>query len=109
FLFTFLNLIIKLPTRQNLSETILNNAATYIQNKIIKKATEEEIIVTLSIDGWTNIKAQNLLGVVMITSVDHSRTEDIMKQIEEVYNDVRSNNIKIACIVTDSAAAYATA
>ncbi|CAG8492900.1 7725_t:CDS:2, partial [Scutellospora calospora] len=75
--FTFLNPTIKLPTRQNLSRTILNNATTYIQNEIIKKVTEEEIIVTLSMD--------------------------------EVCNDIKSNNIKIACIVTDSAAAYAAA
>ncbi|CAG8808109.1 20196_t:CDS:1, partial [Dentiscutata erythropus] len=70
----------------------------------------------------TNIRAQNLLGIVIITSagkfliwgacdisVDHSYTVEVMSQIENIYNELESNSIKIACFVIDSVAAYTVA
>ncbi|CAG8841991.1 41115_t:CDS:1, partial [Gigaspora margarita] len=34
-------------------------------------------------------------------SVDYSYTEEVISQIEGICNEIKSNNIKIACIVTD--------
>ncbi|CAG8812543.1 21924_t:CDS:2 [Dentiscutata erythropus] len=48
--FTFLNPNIKLSTCQNLARTILNNAASCVQDELIEKATKEDVIITLLMD-----------------------------------------------------------
>ena len=121
-MFTCLNPNLKLPTRKRLSGKILTNASLDIAQSIEKKAKMDEIGVTLTLDGWTNVINQNLLGSVLITSngdvlvwkaedvsTERSRKEEVQEKIEELTKSVKDAGIKISAIVTDSAAQYASA
>jgi Protein of unknown function (DUF 659) len=120
-MFTFLNSNLKLPTRKRLGGKILTNASLDITQSIERKAKEDSIGVTLTLDGWTNVVNQNLLGSVLITSdgevlvwkaedisADRSRKE-VQEKIEELTKSVKKAGIKISAIVTDSASQYASA
>ena len=82
----------------------------------------DEIGVSLTLDGWTNVVNQNLLDSVLITSdgdvlvwkaedisADRSQKEEVQEKIEELTNSVKNASIKISAIVTDSASQYASA
>ena len=120
--FKFLNPKLKLPSRKQLSKKILSEATTKFMSKIEKKAQDDKVEVTVTLDGWTNMVNQNLLGSVLITSsgvsliwkaqditIKRSRASDIILKIEEIFNDLESKEIKPIALVTDSAAAYAAA
>jgi hypothetical protein len=121
-MFTILIPNLKLPTRKRLSGKILTNASLDITQSIEKKAKEDSIGATLTLDGWTNVVNQNLLGSVLITSsgevlvwkaedisTDRSRKEEVQAKIEELTKSVKDAGIKISAVVTDSAAQYASA
>ncbi|CAG8537107.1 4752_t:CDS:1, partial [Ambispora gerdemannii] len=83
---------------------------------------EDQIGVTLIFDGWINIRNEQLLETVIITSEGRSyvwkamnissERETHVKVIEKInmmLTELDIQAIKVIAIVTDSAGAYATA
>jgi hypothetical protein len=123
-LFYWLNLKLKLPDRKQLAGPILNQAIKNIEQLRKEKLNQvhEQAGITLSFDGWKNIVNQELLGIMIVLpsgetlvwkAVDISdrrgRAIDVIPSIEEILNDLKEQSIKVAAIVSDSAAAYACA
>ncbi|CAB5377538.1 unnamed protein product [Rhizophagus irregularis] len=78
--------------------------------------------MTSTFDGWTNVKQENIWGVVLITSKgqpliwgahetssERSRTEDVMRHIEQLIDETENKNIYIKAFISDSAGEYAAA
>ena len=78
--------------------------------------------VTLTFDGWTNVKNEQLLGTVLITSegrpfvwraVDISSEREnytnVMEKTELMLSELKDKGIIVCAVVTDSASAYAAA
>jgi hypothetical protein len=122
--FHWLNPKLKLPDRKQLAGPILDKAIENIENFRNEKLNQvhEQAGITLSFDGWKNIINQELLGVMIILpsgetliwkAVDISgqreRAIDVIPHIEEMLSDLKKQSIKVTAIVSDSAAAYASA
>ena len=122
--FYWLNPRLKLPDRKHLAGPILDTAIKNIENIRKEKLNQvhEQAGITLSFDGWKNIVNQELFGVMIILpsgetlvwkaidiSGQRERAIDIIPHIEEMLNDLDKQSIKVAAIVSDSAAAYASA
>src|SRR4051794_24083457 len=118
-LFKFLNPQIKLPDRKTLSCEILSDAVKDLDNTMLEKLKLDRIGVTMSFDGWTNVRAQELMGTVLITSdgqpyawqaVDVSSERatavEVMTKTEEMISKVDKIKITLLAIVTNSAPAY---
>ncbi|RHZ86270.1 hypothetical protein Glove_52g163 [Diversispora epigaea] len=67
-LFKFLNPLIKLPDRKTLSDKILHEAVTDLNNTMIEKLESDRIGITLSFDGWINVREQELMGTIIMSS-----------------------------------------
>jgi hypothetical protein len=76
----------------------------------------------LVFDGWKNITNQELLGSMLVLpsgetliwkaydiSGERDRAIDVIPHIEEMLNELKKDNIKVAAIISDSAAGYACA
>jgi hypothetical protein len=121
-LFEFLNPYLKLPDRKLLGGKILKNAVSE-ENKAMQVALKEDQVgVTLTFDGWTNVKNEQLLGVVIITSegrpyvwkandISSEREThlEVMEKTIAMITELKSQNINVCAVVTDSAGAYAAA
>jgi hypothetical protein len=122
--FYWLNPKLKLPDRKQLAGPILDQAIENIENLRQEKLNQvhEQAGITISFDGWKNVINQELFGVMIILpsgetlvwkAVDISdqreRAIDIIPHIEKLLNELKEKLIKIAAIVSDSAAAYASA
>ncbi|PKB98587.1 hypothetical protein RhiirA5_464210 [Rhizophagus irregularis] len=122
--FHWLNPKLKLPDRKQLAGPILDQAIKGIEQLRKEKLNQvhEQAGITLSFDGWKNIVNQELLGIMIILpsgetliwkAVDISdqrgRAIDVIPKIEEILNDLKEQSIKVAALVSDSAAAYASA
>ncbi|RHZ81561.1 hypothetical protein Glove_118g2 [Diversispora epigaea] len=118
-LFKFLNPLIKLPNRKTLSDKILHEAVTDLNNTMIEKLESDRIGITLSFDGWINVREQELMGTIIMSSdgqpyvwkaIDVSgerhKTDDVIAKTEEMITEIRELNLVILAIVTDSAPAY---
>ncbi len=118
-LFRFLSPQIKLPDRKTLSDKILNEAVMDLNNTMIEKLKSDRVGVTLSFDGWVNVREQELMGTVIMSSdgqpyvwraVDVSgerqKTADVMLKTEEMITSIKELDLTILAIVTDSAPAY---
>ncbi|RHZ86047.1 hypothetical protein Glove_55g22 [Diversispora epigaea] len=118
-LFKFLNPLIKLPDRKTLSDKILHEAVTDLNNTMIEKLELDRIGITLSFDGWINVREQELMGTIIMSSdgqpyvwkvMDISgechKTDDVIAKTEEMITDIRELNLTILAVVTDSAPAY---
>ena len=83
---------------------------------------EDQIGVTLTFDGWTNVRNEYLLGAVIITSDGRphvwkamnigSECEvhiKVMEKINMMLTELSMQAINIIAIITDSAKAYAAA
>ncbi|CAG8669303.1 1940_t:CDS:2, partial [Ambispora gerdemannii] len=101
-LFDFLNPYLKLPDCQALSGQILEIAVSEGDKAMHEALREDPISITLTFDGWTNVKNKQLLGVMIITSEGKSyvwKATDI--SIE------RESHLEVSAVVTDSASPYA--
>ncbi|CAB4401332.1 unnamed protein product [Rhizophagus irregularis] len=122
--FYWLNPKLKLPDRKQLAGPILEQAIENIENIRKEKLNQvhEQAGITLSFDGWKNIVNEELLGVMIILpsgetlvwkAVDISgkrgRAIDVIPHIEKMLSDLEEQLIKVMAVVTDSAAAYASA
>lgn len=121
-LFNFIAPGLVLPNRKAIGGRILMNTANTLQEDIIKLAVSDEDGVTAAFDGWTNVKMEQLWGVVFITSEgqplvwgayeissERSRTEDVIRHIEKLMADAIQQNIIIKAFISDSAGEYAAA
>jgi len=67
-LFRFLSPQIKLPDRKTLSDKILSEAVMELNNTMIEKLKSDRIDVTLSFDRWVNVREEELMGTVLMSS-----------------------------------------
>jgi hypothetical protein len=118
-LFKFLNPQIKLPDRKTLSTEILSDVVKDFDNMMKERLVLDRIGVTLSFDGWTNVREQELMGTVLMTSEgqpyiwkaidissERATTFEVMSKIEEMVSEINELHIPLLAIVTDSAPAY---
>ena len=121
-LFEFITPGLVLPNRKAIGGRILNDAAKSFQDNIVKTSASDKDGVTAAFDGWTNVKMEQLWGVVFITSkgqplvwgareisAERSRTTDVIQHIEELMKDAKQKNVCIKAFVSDSAGEYAAA
>ena len=121
-LIEFANSGLKLPSRKSLAGKILNDTSKSIQEQILQVAQEEKIGLTATFDGWKNIVSQSLIGTVIMTSTgksliwgiqdmsgERSRTQNVVDLMEKWLENSRNDNLKIICIITDSAGEYTAA
>ncbi|RHZ86342.1 hypothetical protein Glove_52g143 [Diversispora epigaea] len=119
-LFNFLNPLLKLPDRHLLGGKILKKAVENSDESMENALKEDPVDITLTFDGWTNVKNEQLLGTVLITSegrpfvwkaVDISSEREnhinVMEKIQSMVKELNNKKINICAIVTDSAPAYA--
>ena len=114
----------KLPDRKQLSDSILDHTVNKIEQSHQTKLDQihEQGGITLVFDGWKNVLKQELLGSMLILpseepivwkvldiSGERDRAVDILPHIEKMMIDLCNDNIKLAAIISDSAAAYASA
>ncbi|CAB5361935.1 unnamed protein product [Rhizophagus irregularis] len=84
-LFEFLNPFLKLPDRHTLGGEILQDAVSEEDKAMQIVLKEDPISITLTFDGWTNVKNEQLLGVVVMTSEGRPyvwRADDISSERE---------------------------
>jgi hypothetical protein len=121
-LFDFLNPFLKLPDRHMLGGKILKNAVENADKMMDIALKEDPVGVTLTFDGWTNVRKEQLLGTVLITSegrpyiwkaVDISSErenhEKVMEKTKSMVDELKNKEVTICAVVTDSAGAYAAA
>jgi len=121
-LFEFLNPFLKLPDRKTLGGDILTDTISEGDKAMEIALKEDPVGVTLTFDGWTNVKNEQLLGVVIMTSEgrpyvwkasdissERETHVEVMEKTEVMITDLEGKGIKVCAIVTDSAGAYAAA
>jgi len=121
-LFEFLNPFLKLPDRRYFGDNILKDAVAEVDKTMEITLKEDQTGVTLTFDGWTNVKNEQLLGVVIMTSegrsyvwkaVDISLEREthleVMEKTEAMISELKSKGVNVCAVVTDSASAYAAA
>ena len=121
-LFNFLNPLIKLPDRCELGGKILTKAVEKADDAMNIALKEDPVGVTLTFDGWTNVKNEQLLGAVLITSegrpyvwkavdisIERENHIKVIEKVESILTELEKKEITVCAIVTDSAGAYAAA
>lgn len=121
-LFNFIAPSLKLPSRKKLGGKLLLKTSENFQENVLKIAQSDENGLTATFDGWTNVKQENIWGVVLITSKgqpliwdaqdtssERSRTEDVMRHIEQLMGKAQNKKINIKAFVSDSAGEYVAA
>ena len=86
---------------------------------MLEKLVLDRVGITLSFDGWTNVREQELMGTVLMSSEgqpyvwkavdvsgERATTLEIIPKIEEMISKMNELNIPLLAIVTDSAPAY---
>ncbi|RHZ77864.1 hypothetical protein Glove_170g15 [Diversispora epigaea] len=120
-LFNFLNPHLKLPDRRLLAGSILTDTIKDSNILTLKTLQEDQIGVTLTFDGWTNVRNEHLLGIVIFTSEgrpyvwkaidissEYETHVEVMEKAKEMIKELNNSNIKVIAVVTDSADPYAT-
>ncbi|CAB4419430.1 unnamed protein product [Rhizophagus irregularis] len=121
-LFEFLNPFLKLPDRRSLGGEILKDAVAEGDKVMEIALKEDQTGVTLTFDGWTNVRNEQLLGVVIMTSegrpyvwkavdisLERETHVEVMVKTEAMISDLKSKGVNVCAVVTDSASAYAAA
>ncbi|PKB92255.1 hypothetical protein RhiirA5_387829, partial [Rhizophagus irregularis] len=121
-LFDFLNPFLKLPDRRVLGGDILKQVVADADKAMETALKENPVGVTLTFDGWTNVKNEQLLETVILSSegkpyvwkaVDITSEREnnaaVIKKTEAMLTELKNKEITVCAIVTDSASAYATA
>ncbi|GBB96179.1 hypothetical protein RclHR1_00270025 [Rhizophagus clarus] len=121
-LFHFLNPHLILPNRKALSDHILKKEIKSLNTLRDEKLISDKIGVVLAFDGWKNILNQHIFRSLFISSSgeiliwdtldissERERTIEVVPKITSLIQDIKSLNIKLNAIVSDSAPAYAAA
>ncbi|UZO28283.1 uncharacterized protein OCT59_021816 [Rhizophagus irregularis] len=121
-LFDFLNPFLKLPDHHVLGGDILKQVVTDADKAMETALKEDPVGVTLTFDGWTNVKNEQLLGTVILSSegkpyvrkaVDITSEREnnaaVINKTEAMLTELKNKEITVCAIVTDSASAYAAA
>lgn len=121
-LFQFLNPQIKLPDRRVLGGRILNAAVSERDKTMHNDLCQDALGVTLTFDGWTNVKNEQLFGVMVITSggkphvwkatdisTERESYIEVMNKTRTMIDELKNIEVKVLAVVTDSAAPYAAA
>ena len=121
-LFEFLNPFLKLPDRKTLGGDILTDAVSDGNDAMEIALKEDPVGITLTFDGWTNVKTEQLLGVVIMTSEgrpyvwkaadissERETHVEVMEKTKAMITELEGKSINVCAVVTDSAGAYAAA
>ncbi|UZO22113.1 uncharacterized protein OCT59_014485 [Rhizophagus irregularis] len=86
---------------------------------MLEKLKLDRIGVTMSFDGWTNVREQELMGTMLVTSdgqpfawqakdisCERATTTEVMSKTEGMISEINKMKITLLAIVTDSAPAY---
>ena len=65
---SFANPSLKLPSHKVLADQILTTNSQTIKDKLLDIAQKDSFRVTICFDGWKNIKKQEIIGSILITS-----------------------------------------
>jgi len=97
----------------------LGDAIKEFDVKMLEKLVLDRIGITLSFDGWTNVREQELMGTVLTSSdgqpyiwkaVDISSERitniEVRFKVEEMISKLKELHIPLLAVVTDSAPAY---
>ena len=90
-------------------------------DKAMQEALREDSVgVTLTFDGWTNVKNEQLLGVMIITSegkpyvwkamdisMERESHVEVMEKTKTMIRDLKDMEVNVSAVVTDSAGPYA--
>ena len=119
-LFEFLNPYLKLPDRRVLGGQILETAVSETDKAMQEALREDSVGVTLTFDGWTNVKNEQLLGVMIITSegkpyvwkatdisMERESHVEVMEKTKTMIRDLKDMEVNVSAVVTDSAGPYA--
>ncbi|CAJ0873891.1 2342_t:CDS:2 [Entrophospora sp. SA101] len=95
---------------------ILSEKSKEIKDDLYKSAKSDKLGITLTFDGWKNVVHQKLLGVVLINSCGKNLIWDVKdisgdlqnwnvvyKYATDLFEELRTQEIKILSLVTDSA------
>lgn len=115
-LFKWLNPMLELPDRKQLSGRILKKASNNLKDIVLNDAINDDLGIMLAFDGWKNVSRQNLLGSVLFTSECNMiiwKVEDIsgkrctsdiiIDETKKSFDELEKKNIKINGLITDSA------
>src|SRR5256885_15021236 len=107
-LFNFLNPHLKLPDRRELRGNILTKAVEKTDDAMNIAFKEDPVGVTLTFDEWTNIKNEQLLGAVLISSegrpyvwkavnisTERENYTKVMEKIESILTDLKEKEITV--------------
>lgn len=121
-LFDFLNPFLKLPDRRVLGGDILKQVVDKADEVMEIALKEDPIGATLTFDGWTNVKNEQLLGTVLLASEgrpyvwkavditsERENYVEVINKTETMLTELINKGITVCAIVTDSAPAYAAA
>jgi hypothetical protein len=97
----------------------LGDAVEELDKTMLEKLKLDRIGVTMSFDGWTNVREQELMRTVLVTSdgqpfawqakdisCEHAITTEVMSKTEGMISEINKMKITLLAIVTDSAPAY---
>ena len=119
-LFEFLNPHLKLLDRRALGGQILEAAVSEADKAMHEALREYSTGVTLTFDGWMNVKNEQLLGVMIITSegkpyvwkatdisIERESHIEVMEKTKIMIDELKNMEVKVSAVVTDSAGPYA--
>jgi hypothetical protein len=95
-------------------------AAVSEADKAMNEALHEDpISITLTFDGWTNVKNEQLLGVMIITSegkpyvwkatdisTERESHIEVMEKTKAMIDELENMEVKVSAVMTDSARPY---
>ena len=106
-------------TNQKLSRYLLRekifSIAENIKEDIVQKLSDEAVPVTIAIDGWTNVRTNKVLNMLLISAgkpyffasienfSEKSDSKWIVSKVEEKIQYLKKNNIIIVALTTDNA------
>ena len=115
-LFKWINPMLQLPSRKQLSGRILKKSTEEISDKILNDAINDNLGIMLAFNGWKNVARQNLLGSVLFTSECNMiiwKVEDIsgkrctgdviVNETKKSFKELEKKKIKINELITNSA------
>jgi hypothetical protein len=111
----------QLPSRHTLAGRILDEAVFDVSNRQEDYAKDPNG-VTLTFDGWKNVRKQNIMGVVLVNSIGKTiiwdamdvsahreKYQDVIHKVESILQDPRIHGVTVRAVITDCAPAYQAA